>query len=55
MTDERDELLERIEAIVFNADASPCSMTCNPSEDMDELAKLFEKARARGVVKYPRP
>lgn len=56
MNDERDELLEQIETLVHSYDSvEPCSMVCGPSETLDDLAALFEKARVKGVVRYPRP
>lgn len=49
MRDERDELLEEIERILPG-----------PNEDDEDIVvtgvrDLIEKARAAGVVRYPRP
>lgn len=55
MNDERDELLERIEAVLSLTDEDNDDCGCMCQHIDEEVRALFERARTAGVVRYPRP
>jgi hypothetical protein len=55
--DPRDELLEEIERELrdgeYSSDLCECECECDHTES--GIRRLLEKARADGIIKYPRP